>query len=371
MTKIFISYRRDDSADVAGRIHDQLASRFGNDNVFLDTEAIPVGVEFPEYIRRHIAQSKVFLALIGDLWLEIKDSQNNRRLDDERDLVRKEIEQALEQGMKIVPVLLKAAKMPTAEQLPPSIQGLAAINCVTVRGGPDFKNDFRVLMTTICETLGVRLDPVHNVLVSRACLLATAAIAGLFTAGGLWLQTYVDSLDFWFVALASWPVAGAVGVSVYRLTHEISRNRLAIYSLIALLACLVPITWFSSIWTAHTDYIPSRNEWFLRTDRFAPQFYDPHFEFISDQQIEALKQRGKTEELKRLDQIKAQTALELQKKMEQYRDDPRYALEQVSYNVRSLYDPAELESVKLSIQTAWLAIAINAMIVVGLLVALI
>jgi len=32
--KVFISYRREDSAGHAGRLHDSLQSRFGADNVF-------------------------------------------------------------------------------------------------------------------------------------------------------------------------------------------------------------------------------------------------------------------------------------------------------------------------------------------------
>ena len=36
MAKIFLSYRREDSADVAGRIFDHLERRFGRDRLFLD-----------------------------------------------------------------------------------------------------------------------------------------------------------------------------------------------------------------------------------------------------------------------------------------------------------------------------------------------
>jgi hypothetical protein len=36
MSKVFISYRRADSEDVAGRIYDRLVTRFGAENAFKD-----------------------------------------------------------------------------------------------------------------------------------------------------------------------------------------------------------------------------------------------------------------------------------------------------------------------------------------------
>ncbi len=38
--RIFISYRRDDSAGHAGRIHDRLNREFGGDLLFMDVDAI-------------------------------------------------------------------------------------------------------------------------------------------------------------------------------------------------------------------------------------------------------------------------------------------------------------------------------------------
>jgi len=41
MAKIFLSYRRQDSAGVAGRIYDRLRDHFGNDAVVMDIDSIP------------------------------------------------------------------------------------------------------------------------------------------------------------------------------------------------------------------------------------------------------------------------------------------------------------------------------------------
>jgi hypothetical protein len=47
---IFVSYRRQQSKDVAGRLYDRLADRFGEGQVFMDVDAIEPGVDFAEEI---------------------------------------------------------------------------------------------------------------------------------------------------------------------------------------------------------------------------------------------------------------------------------------------------------------------------------
>ena len=42
MPKIFLSYRRQDSAGVAGRIYDRLRQHFGDDAIFMDIDNIPL-----------------------------------------------------------------------------------------------------------------------------------------------------------------------------------------------------------------------------------------------------------------------------------------------------------------------------------------
>jgi hypothetical protein len=47
---IFVSYRRQDSAHLAGRLYDRLADRFGEGQVFMDVDTIKLGVDFAEEI---------------------------------------------------------------------------------------------------------------------------------------------------------------------------------------------------------------------------------------------------------------------------------------------------------------------------------
>ncbi len=68
MSKIFLSYRREDSAGVAGRIYDRLRDHFGRDAVFFDVDSVPYGVDFQEHIESVLSQCDVFLPVIGPHW---------------------------------------------------------------------------------------------------------------------------------------------------------------------------------------------------------------------------------------------------------------------------------------------------------------
>jgi hypothetical protein len=93
--RIFVSYRRQESKDFAGRLYDRLADQFGEGQVFIDVDAIEPGVDFAEAITRAVAACQVLLAVIGPNWLTITDERGRRRLDDPDDFVRLEIEAAL------------------------------------------------------------------------------------------------------------------------------------------------------------------------------------------------------------------------------------------------------------------------------------
>src|SRR5215216_5892223 len=95
MAGIFISYRRDDSAGYAGRLHESLADRFGPDQIFRDVDTLKPGEDFIEAIEQRVARSTVFLALIGRDWLSTRDASGHRRLDVPNDYVRVEIAAAL------------------------------------------------------------------------------------------------------------------------------------------------------------------------------------------------------------------------------------------------------------------------------------
>lgn len=139
---IFIGYRRDDTADVAGRIFDALESRFGRDRIFKDVDNLRPGADFGEYIKTILPRCRVALILIGPNWVNAQDEDGRRRLDDPNDWVRIEIEIALAAGdLDVVPVLINGARMPRAEELPPSLHPLLRRHAATIRRDPDFRDD--------------------------------------------------------------------------------------------------------------------------------------------------------------------------------------------------------------------------------------
>jgi sugar lactone lactonase YvrE len=119
--RIFISYRRAETAYSAGWLYERLADRFGGDKIFKDIDSIELGDDFVEVVSSAVASCDVLLALVGDQWLTITDEEGKRRLDDPADLVRVEIEAALARDVRVIPVLVDGAAMPRADELPASL----------------------------------------------------------------------------------------------------------------------------------------------------------------------------------------------------------------------------------------------------------
>jgi AAA+ superfamily predicted ATPase len=132
-SKVFISYRRDDSSGHAGRVHDRLEREFGRNLLFMDVDAIPLGTNFVKVLSEEVAKCDVLLAIIGPGWLDASDSNGNRRLEDPQDFVRIEIATALKRGIPLVPILLEGTRPPKPDQLPADLKELALRNGLDVR----------------------------------------------------------------------------------------------------------------------------------------------------------------------------------------------------------------------------------------------
>jgi TIR domain len=155
-TKIFISYRRDDSAGHAGRIHDRLEREFGRNMVFMDVDKIPLGENFLKVLREEVGKCSVLLAIIGPGWLDARDGDGLRRLDDPNDFVRAEIAAALDRDIPVIPILLDGMRIPRADQLPEDLQELPLRNGLDVRHASFHKD-----MATLIRELNRRFD-VHD-----------------------------------------------------------------------------------------------------------------------------------------------------------------------------------------------------------------
>lgn len=131
--KIFISYRRGDDPGSAGRLFDVLRTTFKADQLFIDVDNIEPGLDFVQVIQERVAQSEVLLAVIGKNWCDAQGIDGSRRLDNPTDIVRVEIESALDQNKRVIPVLIGDIKMPAPEKLPESLRSLTRRNAVQIR----------------------------------------------------------------------------------------------------------------------------------------------------------------------------------------------------------------------------------------------
>jgi TIR domain/WD domain, G-beta repeat len=121
--RIFISYRREQTAAHAGRIFDRLTAAFGEQAVFMDVDSIGVGMDFTRALEDAVSSCAVMLVLIGPGWAEIAGRQGGR-LDDPDDYVRQEIEAGLARDIRVIPVLLSGAVLPRPEELPEGLRPL-------------------------------------------------------------------------------------------------------------------------------------------------------------------------------------------------------------------------------------------------------
>lgn len=159
MSKILISYRREDSADVTGRIYDRLIQKFGQGAVFKDVDSIPLGVDFRTFLDEQVAKCEVFLAVIGQDCMKKRGSKCKSRLDDPVDFVRIQIESALKRQIPVIPVLVSGASIPPAERFPASIQDLSYRHGIVVRPDPDFPRDMDRLIEYLKQKIqGLKED---------------------------------------------------------------------------------------------------------------------------------------------------------------------------------------------------------------------
>jgi hypothetical protein len=193
MKRIFISYRRAESVDIAGRIYDRLMGYFGPNRVFIDVDALLAGVDYSSQIARMLDQCDVVLVIIGEQWLTIADESGRRRLDDPDDLLRREVMTALpKKDMAVVPVLVHDALLPQETELPAELADLAARPPIEVRSGIRFNADVSNLIGQLETTYGVqhpdrRLPWEPAIVVGGVLMMVVAA---------LFCLTYFDATQF-------------------------------------------------------------------------------------------------------------------------------------------------------------------------------
>ena len=156
LPRAFISYRKDDTKQVARSLYSELTRVLERGEIFLDLREIEPGASFPDTLRTEIERAAVVLALIGPQWLTLQSSDGVRRLDEPDDWVRKEIELALAADKKIVPVLVEDARPLTKRNFRTvrSIEAVADLQSIRL-ATQDWDAHFEGIVTLL-EGLGFR-----------------------------------------------------------------------------------------------------------------------------------------------------------------------------------------------------------------------
>jgi len=188
--KVFLNYRRDDSAAYAGRIEDRLRQAFGPNLLFMDVDNIPLGMNFAKVLDDEIAKCDILLALIGHKWLSSQDDEGKRRLDKPDDFVRIEIATALRRNIRVIPILLDGSTVPKADELPEELKELA------LRAGLEIRHvSFHSDMNRLIRRLKAPYRP------ENVRLVAVGGLAGLLVGV---LPTMLLTYFWWWASFWWW-----------------------------------------------------------------------------------------------------------------------------------------------------------------------
>jgi hypothetical protein len=153
VSRIFINYRREDTAPNASRIYEWLSERYGDDQVFMDVDTIEPGLDWMQAIDRAVGSADLVLALIGTHWL----NEFKRRGFESDDPMRHELETALSrEEVRVIPLLVNGAKMPSSDQLPGTLASLARRHALEIMrpGDERFRVDKQALLERVDRVVG-------------------------------------------------------------------------------------------------------------------------------------------------------------------------------------------------------------------------
>lgn len=154
---LFVSYRRSDTELVVAHLVQELAERFGPEQVFRDVDSNRVGHDYPQQIGDALEGCRAVVAVIGPHWATVVDDNGRRRLENPDDWVRNELATALANGKVVLPVLANGAEMPPGPEVPEALRKVTKLHARVLR-----ESDWRYDVTRLIEDLeqaGVRPSP--------------------------------------------------------------------------------------------------------------------------------------------------------------------------------------------------------------------
>ena len=135
-------------------IQDRLRKALGVDILFMDVDSIPLRKNFAKILNDEVAKCEVLLAVIGQNWLDARDEDGNRRLDNPNDFVRIEIAAALDRDIPVIAILLNGVRIPSVDKLPKELGELSVRNAIDVRHS-SFPSDIDRLVQGVQALLNI------------------------------------------------------------------------------------------------------------------------------------------------------------------------------------------------------------------------
>lgn len=133
MAVVFVNYRVQEQPGYATLLHRELVQTFGEDAVFLASRSIRLGDDFVHEVFGNLRQSDVLLVVIGAHWLEFGDIGHGRTPEADFDWVHREIAEAFRLGIRVIPVLVEDAELPSEAALPDDIAALSRCQYMRLR----------------------------------------------------------------------------------------------------------------------------------------------------------------------------------------------------------------------------------------------
>jgi len=131
---VFLNYRTGGADQMVLLLHDELASRLGEQAVFRDISSIPLGTAFEPVIMENVAGARVLLAIVGPKWEHATTASRTRCLDEPEDWVRRELLHARANDVRVVPVLVGQRNRLRAEDLPNELAWVASAQSMQLTG---------------------------------------------------------------------------------------------------------------------------------------------------------------------------------------------------------------------------------------------
>ncbi len=201
-TNIFISYRKEDSKWNTQLLYDRLSKYFSPKSIFKDFNTIKAGEDYRKVIENALSKCHVLLVIIGKNWLNSMDENGKQRLQNPEDLLRIEIETALNRNIRVIPILFDNVSMPSNAQLPETLSSLTLRQSVSV-SETNFDYDIRHLAEAI-KNKQIEVNPKNRLLdklIRNRTLLSVAA--GTLLAALLTGPLGIKSLSFQCISIAA------------------------------------------------------------------------------------------------------------------------------------------------------------------------